>query len=329
MGGKFKHGGAIAGLFNWSVDGGEGVDDYLVFVSRAGDVMPYAGDDPSDASLWANQGAFFIGEVPPMHRFAGQYGGDLFLLSRSGLVALTDLLRGIDIQSIASSSLAFRIARFLRTDMQASGTRAGWQVLFDGTEGVLTVATPRRADGTYRQYVLNLTTDGWGFWRGVPMLCFDTWKTFVYFGTEDGRVCVMDAQTDGGTVDGDDVGQPVEFVVLFNYHNFNLPGKFKRGVLARPNWLSQAPPAFTTSFLYDFEVDFDRIFSPLPAILGDVWDSGLWDISHWGSNRLNTFSKVFGTSGQGRTIAPLVMGAATTRAMLLSVDVQWRPGHGL
>jgi len=37
FGNKFKYGGYLKGLYNWTVDGGEGVDDYLVAVSEAGD----------------------------------------------------------------------------------------------------------------------------------------------------------------------------------------------------------------------------------------------------------------------------------------------------
>jgi hypothetical protein len=52
FGSKFIHGGNLAGLFSWTIDGGIGVDDYFVAVSRAGDVLPYQGTDPSSVDTW-------------------------------------------------------------------------------------------------------------------------------------------------------------------------------------------------------------------------------------------------------------------------------------
>ena len=56
FGSKFRHGGEAKGLFSWTVDGGTGVDDYLVAVSRAGDVIVFKGDDPTSAENWSLTG---------------------------------------------------------------------------------------------------------------------------------------------------------------------------------------------------------------------------------------------------------------------------------
>ena len=91
FGAKFRHGGRLAGLFNWSVDGGAGVDDFLVAVSQAGDVLPYQGSDPSSDD-WQLRGSYFIGEVPNTPTFGTEQGGELFLLSSFGVSSLNDLL---------------------------------------------------------------------------------------------------------------------------------------------------------------------------------------------------------------------------------------------
>ena len=45
FGSKMKHGGYLVGLYSWSVDGGDGIDDYLLAVSKAGDLLAYRGSD--------------------------------------------------------------------------------------------------------------------------------------------------------------------------------------------------------------------------------------------------------------------------------------------
>jgi hypothetical protein len=35
FGSKFKHGGNLVGLWSWTVDGGIGIDDYLVAIAPA------------------------------------------------------------------------------------------------------------------------------------------------------------------------------------------------------------------------------------------------------------------------------------------------------
>jgi hypothetical protein len=250
------------------------------------------------------------------------------MLSRAGIVGMADLLRGMDVSSISEDSIAFKIAWFIREDMQARGHMDGWQLQYNGGDGQLVLATPKRTDGSYRQYILNFTTDGWGIWTGPEMLCFDTWHGVLYFGTEDGRVCAMDAETDGGTLEGD-IGQPIKFRILFNYSNLGAPGTFKRVVLARPDWLGAVQPEYRVLMLYDYVVNKEISLSPIPALTGDRWDVGLWDVARWMSKSQAPGNKLMGTAGQGRTVSPLIYGAASARAILISVDIHWRPGHGL
>ena len=92
---KFKHGGNLIGLYNWTVDGGDGVNDYLIAVSRAGDVLPYVGSDPSQPD-WSLVGTYFIGQMAKGHRAASQYGGITAFLSTFGITEMSYLLRGVD-----------------------------------------------------------------------------------------------------------------------------------------------------------------------------------------------------------------------------------------
>src|SRR5262245_21200697 len=63
FGEQFRHGGHLVALACWTVDGGVGVDDYLVAVGSQGDVALYKGTDPDSASAWAIQGVWHIGAL--------------------------------------------------------------------------------------------------------------------------------------------------------------------------------------------------------------------------------------------------------------------------
>jgi hypothetical protein len=98
FGNKFKKGGTLVNLFTWTVDGGEGVDDYLVAISSAGDVILYRGNNPDTATDWFQHGSWFIGSTPAGRRIAGSFGGELYLISNFGVLPLSKLLSGRTIQ---------------------------------------------------------------------------------------------------------------------------------------------------------------------------------------------------------------------------------------
>ena len=69
FGSQFRQGGSLRTIYNWSLDGGLGLDDLLVAVSGAGDVVVYQGTNPDEADSFSLQGSWFIGGVPLGNRF--------------------------------------------------------------------------------------------------------------------------------------------------------------------------------------------------------------------------------------------------------------------
>src|SRR5690606_28396312 len=64
FGNKFRYGGILTALYDWTLDSGTGADDLLVSVSSAGDVVVYSGTDPSSPATFAQIGVWFIGALP-------------------------------------------------------------------------------------------------------------------------------------------------------------------------------------------------------------------------------------------------------------------------
>ena len=330
FGAKFKHGGGLVGLYNWTVDGGDGVDDYLIAVSSAGDVLPYGGSDP-DVN-WVLAGTYFIGSMAKGSRCASQYGGNVSLLSSYGIIQMSDLLRGVDPRMPNAESMGSKISDFIRKDMNTYRNDNGWDIIYLPTVGAISVITPKRLDGTHIQYIHTNDVGGWGMWRDLPMTCVGEWDDKVYFGTEDGRVMAMDVSKDNILLDppeGSINGSEVKFSTLMNYQDFGTPAMFKRGKIIRPNFVSQGEVAFNTKFLYDYDVS-ELLTAPIPAEQTFAqWDISLWDVAVWNSGELQIFSKPVGGSGLGRYVSVAIKGSGVTGTRLASIDVFWDIGGGL
>jgi hypothetical protein len=324
FGGKFKHGGDLVGLFNWTVATGSGLDDQLVVVSRGGDVMPYIGTDPEVD--WNSVGTYYIGEVPVGNKIGSQFGGDLHLLSVFGLTAMSDLLRGVEVKDTAAESLAYKVAKLLRADIAASQNRQGWEIRYLPNQGIFLINTPRTAGGDDFQYVLNSTTDGWSFWRGVPMNCVEPWQGAAMLGTLDGRILRMDAPRDNILLNDSESGTDVEFSILFNPSSLGTKAQFKRVELLRPTFLSQIQPIYTTKVLYDYSLGEAGAPSGFTTSAKALWDIAKWDLAVWDSSTLESFSGLRGASGIGRTISVALRGRGAAHSILIDIDVVWRAG---
>ena len=327
FGAKFKHGGDLVGLYNWTVDGGSGRDDFLVAVSRAGDVLPYQGDDPSSDMTWENIGVFFIGSMPLGNRCASEYGGNLFLLSTYGITSMKELVAGGEAEDPGGSQLGAKMARFMRLDMRDYKQLHGWNIQFVSDEGLLVVNTPLREDGGYRQYVMNTITGGWGFWRDVPYVCGAAYDGDILIGDPTGRVLRMDRNVDDVPALGGD-GIDIKWFVLTSFSSLGEPALNKRAKFIRPNFSSNATrPVFDVYAYYNYLVlePLSPITAPV-ATGGSLWDTALWDIDTWDSPQLSPFSHATGADGIGRTIAIAMTGRSRGPDLLLSWDMMWDTG---
>ena len=326
FGQKFKNGGDLVGLYNWTVDGGIGRDDNLVAVSRAGDVIPWTGEDPADAMTWTSTGVFYIGTVPRGNRIASEYGGELYLLSTLGVTAMSDLLHGANPSDPFRNLIGYKIARLLRIDMNALKDSHGWRMQFNTNAGALMITVPKLTDDTYRQYYYNLSTGGWGLWKDVPMLAADIWEGKIMFGTVDGRVCRMDVGADNVTLDGLSKTS-IKWFILTSYLSMGSPAQFKRVKLVRPNFVASEKPGYTIEVYYDYlqSIPLNTTNDPV-SLEGGLWDAGLWDQAVWSGTEKLPFSSPRGGSGIGRTIAISIAGASLNDTFLASWDVLWDTG---
>ena len=332
---KFRHGGALTGLYNWSVDGGEGLDDYLVAVSRGGDVLPYNGTDPSDENTWALHGTYYIGEVPVGPGAGIQTGGTLFLLSITGLNDMNLLLQGVDSElsghRVDSPNITSKIAERIRERMIPSLDDYGWDVKLIPSEGGLLVNSPDIVPGDRIQYQYNFSAHGWGFWRDVPIISFDSYKGVIFFGDDTGRVLSMDVAADNvlltpvGGINGDHI----EFNVLTGYSPFDTEGLFKRVHRIRADFVTTGDLSYTCQPRYDYDLAEAELSVIPPTLEGSLWGVAEWDVDLWEAGNLRGEGRVIGGWGWGRYVAVAMAGHTRIDTRFVGWDVTFTIGDSL
>ena len=334
FGSKFLNGGNVAGLFSWTIDGGAGVDDFLVAVSRAGDVLVYQGNDPASVDSWSLQGSYFIGKVPRGASFGSIQGADLYLLSIYGLNSMGELLRGVDSAQMFNSrdttSPSAKISSIIQQRLSQTIDEYGWSVKVIPTEGGLLVDSPTISPQVDIQYFYKTTTASWGLWRGVPMLCFDTYGDSVYIGTADSRVMVMDVNVDNALIDppeGEFNGMAIPFSTLTSYRGLGRPALYKRGKFIRPDFVGSTYPDISVAARYDYDLrEALLIPDPVPsANQQSKWDVGIWDQAVWGGSGLG-WSEVEGAWGLGRYVAIAMVGEAREELLFVGWDFTFDSG---
>lgn len=326
FGSKFKHGGELVGLYNWTIDGGLGRDDHLVAVSRGGDVIPYTGEDPSDSLTWTSTGVFFVGPLPTNGRkLAAEHGGELFILSSFGVIALSNLLRGGDPRDPFRNNIGYRIGRRLRQDLATYRTGRPWEISFLTDQGLLLITSPQRTDNTYRQYSYTIATSGWAAWSDVPIRCSEMYNGHLMVGDSDGNILRMDVNADNVQEDGSG-RQAIKWAILSSYSVLGSPGLFKRVKFVRPNFVAERQPAYEIEAYYDYRQDEPPAISDTSDLSGDVWDTGIWGTARWGVSDPLPYHKPLGASGIGRAVAVAMVGASLDDTFLASWDIAWDVG---
>lgn len=336
FGSKFKYGGNLVGLFNWTVDGGEGVDDYLVAVGRAGDVLPYKGADPSivdGANAWGLVGTYYIGEIPVGPFFGSEHGGELFLLSANGLTSMNDLLQGVnrDARTVEGyiDSISGAVAGDLRGRMRKTAGKHGWQVQTIPSAGGLMVSTPRIDNDAYIQYFYTFATQAWALLRDLPILCFDSWQGVGVFGDENNRVLYMDVPVDNLTLKqpfGRLNGDPIKFSVLSAFQSLESPAQYKKVQLIRPDFVSLGEPTYTVQARYDYNQS-EVVQTATPPLAGDsTWGTGVWGEAFWATGQQTEYSSITGAWGTGRYVAVAMTGSSREATEFIGWDLLYTTG---
>jgi hypothetical protein len=307
VGAYLSRGGYLIAMGNWSFDGGNGPDDYVVFITSEGEAVIYKGTDPATAATWALVGVYYVG-VPLGAKCLCKFGGDLLYLCTAGAMPLSKLLLAVSIDR--NSAITSNIDNAFVSAVEHYKPNYGWEAQFYTTGSILVVNIPSTVDGSYNvQYVMNTVTGGWCRFLGWPASCFAVYNEELYYGMSTKVVKAF-----RGTAD---FAANITGVVQQAYNYFG--GAFqKHWTLVRPILITSD----TISVSLGLDVDFDlggMLSTSVPAVTGAAtYDTSVWDTGLWGPDNI--------VSKDWRTIAAKVGFCAAFRMQITtkSVEVSWQ-----
>ena len=304
--GLVRNGGTLVAASSWSIDSGDGQDDLFVIVTSEGEVLVYAGTDP--ASNYSLKGIFKTAR-PLGNRCMVRYGGELVILTRSGPVACSELLRAVAIQDQQFAAL---VRSGFIEEAVANGSEFGWQAHLYTSRGWLMFNVPTDfGSETYRQYLLN--EGSWFRFREIPAVCWGELSGTLYFGAADGTVY----KADDPDAEGDN-GTEIQGRLQWAWSRFGTPAK-KAFKMARPHMEADAKPSPYMQMMTDY---FTSPPDNQPTITsntaGSAWDEGVWDVSSWAGSK-NSYSQLIGLNGIGH-VGSLHMRIRTKTLELFKVN---------
>lgn len=314
---KLRSGGYLVGLWNWTYDGGAGIDDALVGVFSGGDVAIYQGTNPNSATTFGLRGVWSIGPPPAGRDIASKVGGDLLLVSRQGAVPLSKLVVGGELE--LGQYATAKVSNLLNALMLTRAELPGWALRLHPEDNTIMLLVPTTDGAATEQLAMSLAKKGWARYRDLPIYSAEEWGGKLYFGTADGRVCINDGYTDGRTLDDPDSYTPVQCYMLGSFQHLGSPNQ-KQVQLIRPRFMADSPtPDFSAVARYDYDTAEPDVLSG-GAGTGNAWDIGEWDTDVWGGDYVAS-SGIFGAAGMGVNVAIGIRWTATGRTVLVDIDL--------
>ena len=274
-----RNGGYLQAMGTWTLDAGQGADDYAVFVTSMGEVIVYNGTDPTSATTWALKGVWQLGQTFNRKCFF-KWSGDLLLLTQDGLVPLASALQSsrLDPRVNLTDKIYYPISQAATTYY----SNFGWQIQYFASENMLILNIPVSAG--IEQYVMHTITKSWARFTNIQAYCWEvSGDNTMHFGG-DGFVGNFYASSS-------DAGNNITGTVQQAYSYFDTPGQNKRFTMVRPILQSDGG---TPSVLCGLSVDFQPIdnsgaisFNPSSQSVG-VWDTAKWDANNWGGGLITT-----------------------------------------
>jgi hypothetical protein len=269
IGAMLDKGGSITAIGTWSMDAGDGMDDFFVVVTSEGEIVVYQGTDPTDADLWSRVGKFSIGK-PIGRRCLAKVGGDLAIMSEDGIVSAALALK-LDRGVISEKSITAPIRDAYNLAVRRARDVAGWQMITYPLRNQFIVNVPGTGSVPTCQFVMNTATGAWTKFVGMPAECWAYFDGGLYFARSNGRVLHADATARDGA-------DEIDLAVLPAYNHFGARGRQKHVKMCQPIYFSDTPsinpPA--VSIAVNYEMPTEGSAEP-PALVGYfTWGSSIW-----------------------------------------------------
>jgi hypothetical protein len=267
----FARGGYLMAMGDWTLDSGQGVDDYAVFITSEGEVAVYKGTDPATAATWALVGIYQVGS-PIGRRCMAKFASDLIIINQDGLQLMSAALSSS--RAYKQPSVTDKIQPSITDAVTAYSANFGWETTIVSKENLLMMNIP--VVGGSQQYVMNTLTKGWCNFTGWDAACFEILNDQLYFGTTNGVYKALVGTSDNGVAISGEALQAFSSMGTSSIKYFEM---------ARP---IISVDTSNVGILLGLNVDFD-ISAPVgtPTFTTSTvgtWDSALWDAGVWGGS---------------------------------------------
>lgn len=318
-------GGNLLAMTTYSLDGGNGVQDFAVFIMTSGDCLIYFGNDPGDVVNWALVGTYAL-SPPVSPRAVCNYGSEAFLTTFDDHVPLKQQLSAIAQGSLPPRS---KISGAVQAAVAANAGAFGWQALYyaKGRRLIFNIPNP---DGSFSQHIQNTgvqypdpktgqSVGPWCRFLNMNATCWGQYKTNLYFGGANGTIY----QADIGNMD---VLGPVSAIGQQAWNTLENPWRKKADAIR---------PVLQTigSLGYTFSIGFDYGPVNIPVAIvtsnpGSPWDTSPWDTSPWSAEtEVSTLWNASGGTGVALSVALQI--ASTEAAIWLRTDLMGEKGNSL
>jgi hypothetical protein len=306
FGGIARNGGFLQAMATWTLDAGQGADDYAVFITNMGEIIVYNGTDPDTAATWELKGVWQLGYVFSRRCFY-KFAGDILLLTQDGLVPLASALQSsrLDPRINLTDKIFFAIS--LAADTYS--TEFGWQAIYYAKPNMLIINVPN-PNGT-EQYVMHTISKAWANFTGINAKCFELSGDDMYFGGNGYIGKFFDTNADNGA--------QISATCQQAYSYFDTPGQQKRFTLVRPTFLVDVgAPGIFCGINTDFQTqnNLGKVSFETTSTTTAVWDVAKWDADVWAGN-LVISRNWQGVTGLGYA------GGLNLNMVSAGIDVHW------
>ncbi len=187
-------GGCLTAVACWTQDGGQGIDDLTLFITSEGEVLVYAGSDPSNAHDWSLKGKYYVSR-PIGYRCTLQYQGDVVMISEAGYIPLSQVMPSAQ-GGAANQAYSDKIRGLVLKRVRDNKNLPGWQGIIYPRGGYALFNVPVRKQ--FEQHIINLSSGAWCRFTNILSQCWGLLSGRLYFGSETGVYLFDEGYSDNG-----------------------------------------------------------------------------------------------------------------------------------
>lgn len=303
-----RFGGYIVAIANWTLDGGQGIDDLTVFITSEGEALIYSGSNVNNADDWKLRGSYRISR-PIGYNCCLPYQGDVAIICQEGYISLSSAL---PVNKVISSQTAFSdtIRDLVKKRTKMYAQKSGWQAIIYTAGGYALFNVPLNKG--FEQHVINVNTGAWCRFTDINSCCWTEYDKRLYFGSDDGVYLFDEGYNDNG--------EPIIGIVAQAYTDLGS-SRLKKIQLINPRTKSKYKYSLIIYTDTDMQNEQKQYCENIGYSNGVKWNNCKWsstiksgakwensgsDILHsqWISNSATgyKFSIVFKTSTSGNLI---------------------------